>query len=568
MDILIADDDAATMDFIADIIEDNGDTVMGKAKNGEEAVQLFSSLSSPPDLIILDVHMPVMDGLASATLILATCRKKPSHPYIPILFLTGSSDEKILEQCFILGDDVMQKPISYTLTRAKINSLKRHLHTLRELQHKQRELEKYKSLQEEEFSLARDIFEHFMSMSNATSGNLRFHSSPSSTFNGDIVLCARSPMDSLYVLVGDLTGHGLPAAIAAIPITKIFFTMANKGISISKMAQEINQNLSHLLPDNIFCAAFLMEMSVDGKKLHLWSGGMPPIMITDSEGVLQQVIASNHMPLGSQRPEEFENNIQTLPLQPGSRLYFYTDGLTEAEDAAGHPFGESGLKNIFSQAHPDSFERILQEVQKFTSHAQQDDITLVEITAKELEWPTPSETLYLKQTAEKLRVALPWEIHMCVSGRDFQRGDPVSQLIQFLNNAIGIDIHQDALSTILTELYSNALEHGLMKLDSRLKSDEDGFVQYYLDRSEGLLKLQQETEYVDIKVSLNPHEPEPRITLSITDSGEGFDVENTKTSTENDLYGRGQKLIHLLCRQLQYSNGGRTATATYHLLQN
>jgi len=418
----------------------------------------------------------------------------------------------------------------------------------------------------EEYALAQDIFEHFMRMNNTSCGNLRFHTSPTSTFNGDIFLCARSPMDTLYLFIGDLTGHGLPAAVAAVPINKIFFAMAAKGIAISSIVREINQTLHHLLPDNIFCAGLIMEMSTDGTQVKFWSGGMPSLMVTDPNNRLCDVIPSAHMPLGSQASGEFENNIQILQLVPGSHLYLFTDGIIELEDKNGFHFGEDNIKQILSTPDCHHFEKIINTVSQFTATGQHDDITLLEVKSKPLQWPTPNREECIRQRAEKIKYALPWEISMRVSGNNFQRGDPASQLINFLSSATGLDLHQDTLSMILTELYSNALEHGLMNLDSRLKNSEEGFVQYYISRSEGIRKICAEDQFVDIHIKFEPDHNNPVITIRVTDSGNGFDPGSVKNSDENDLHGRGQKLLHTLCDQLVYSNGGRTATATYQLL--
>ena len=420
---------------------------------------------------------------------------------------------------------------------------------------------------EAEHALARDIFEHFMRMNNTSSGNVRYHTSPTTTYNGDIFLCARSPMDSLYLFIGDLTGHGLPAAVASVPINKIFFTMASKGIAISSIAKEINQTLYHLLPDNIFCAGCLLEMSLDGKQIKLWSGGMPAIIVTDPNGKRQSMIRSMHMPLGSQTPAEFESNIQTLQMEHGKRLYLFTDGITDLQKKNSQLFGEESMRRILSHKNEHHFDQIVQEVDQFKVAYQHDDITLVELKAQPLQWPTSNREEWFKQRSEKLKHALPWEISMHVSGHDFQRGDPASQIINFLSNATGLDMHQDTLSIILTELYSNAIEHGLMRLDSSLKSSEEGFVKYYLSRSEGIRKISSQDDYVDIHVKFDPDRINPVITIRVTDSGNGFDPDSVRLSDENDLYGRGQKLLHSLCRDLVYSHGGRTATATYELLR-
>ena len=570
MRFLIADDDASTRIFLRMIIEENGDEVI-EAESGEDAVNCFQRQADIPDIIIMDVVMPGCGGLHAARQIrnLLKSTRSKQDIYIPIIFLTGTTSEAMLTECLAVGDDVMQKPISAAIAEAKIRSLKRHVRTFDELLKQRQALEKNQQIIDKEHELARNIFSHFMKMNNLGSGNLRIHTSPTSTFNGDIVLCARSPMDSLYVFVGDLTGHGLPAAIAAIPINKIFFAMACKGIAISAIAREINNTLHELLPENIFCAAHLLEMRADGRQVKIWSGGMPSILVSDRHGMYKQKIPCLHMPLGSQAAHEFESSIDTVALTTGDKLYLYTDGVTESCDADGNLLGDNGLRQLFSRDdQADRFQQILNLVEHIAvNREEQDDVTLVEISAVPLAWGGETSKDFQLRKTEELQAAMPWTITMHLTGRDFQRGDPSSQIIQFLSQATGVDIHQDILSTVLTELYSNALEHGLLKLDSNLKASDDGFVEYYLNRSEGITRLDAERDSIDIEVRFIPDKLNPRIIIAITDSGEGFEMQTLPAADEDELHGRGQKLLRSLCDNLVYSNGGRTATATYQLLK-
>ena len=73
-----------------------------------------------------------------------------------------------------------------------------------------------------------------------------------SIFNGDLLLATRTPSGSMYVMLGDFTGHGLPAAIGAIPVAEVFYGMANKGFSIAAIVAETNRKLRAILPTEVF----------------------------------------------------------------------------------------------------------------------------------------------------------------------------------------------------------------------------------------------------------------------------------------------------------------------------
>jgi hypothetical protein len=76
-------------------------------------------------------------------------------------------------------------------------------------------------------------------------------------FSGDVLLAAPTLSGGLQVMLGDFTGHGLPAAIGAIPVSDIFYAMTAKGFSIGDIVAELNQKLRTILPTGLFCAACL-----------------------------------------------------------------------------------------------------------------------------------------------------------------------------------------------------------------------------------------------------------------------------------------------------------------------
>lgn len=92
--ILLADDEALIRMDLREMLLDAGYEVLGEASNGEEAVRLARSLK--PDFVIMDVKMPVMDGLAAAQIISA-------DNIAPILLLTAYSQQDIVQEAAAAG---------------------------------------------------------------------------------------------------------------------------------------------------------------------------------------------------------------------------------------------------------------------------------------------------------------------------------------------------------------------------------------------------------------------------------------------------------------------------------
>src|SRR5690606_20935430 len=113
---------------------------------------------------------------------------------------------------------------------------------------------------------------------------------------------------------------------------------------------------------------------------------------------------------------------------------------------------------------------LIDDIRRFTgANSQSDDITLLEITCQPVEL-----THAVAITPAIGKPTLPWQISMKLAARDLRQGSPVSQLIDMLGTTPELERHKDYLHTILTELFSNALEHGVLGMTSELKETEHG----------------------------------------------------------------------------------------------
>jgi Response regulators consisting of a CheY-like receiver domain and a winged-helix DNA-binding domain len=102
----VVDDDFQLCEFLSDLLESDGFEVL-KAWNGEEALRLVETIT--PDLVLLDIHMPHLDGIQTC----AELRKRPKTAHTPILMLTAVIEEESIEQAFVAGaTDYMAKPPS------------------------------------------------------------------------------------------------------------------------------------------------------------------------------------------------------------------------------------------------------------------------------------------------------------------------------------------------------------------------------------------------------------------------------------------------------------------------
>ncbi|MEZ5505221.1 MAG: fused response regulator/phosphatase [Gammaproteobacteria bacterium] len=551
MHILVVDDTEANRKLLAWILEDEGHSV-SEAKDGRQAVDLF--MSAEYDLVLMDVMMPVMDGLEATKAI----REYLGDKHVPIIFLTALSDDASLAKCLAIGgDDFLSKPINEKILQAKIKAHSRIKELNVQLNRQNQELKRLHLLTVREHEIAKAVFDNALASSQLDCGNIRQYISPAATFNGDLLLVSVSPSGGLYALLADFTGHGLPAAIGAIPLSQTFFDAAQQGASVSSIARALNRVLSRFLPNDMFAAAAIAELNADGNRLSLWMGGMPDALLTHPDGTLREKIISTHMPLGILTDDEFERDPHIFEVRPGERLYLYTDGIPEALNPHGELYGDERLTSHFNPLNTDPFTSLIDDVSQYRGAGGQiDDITLLELTCRPVDISHEENA----EVAPNCHLH-PWRIDMQLDASNLRNGSPVSQLIDMLGTSPALERHKDYLHTIITELFSNALEHGVLELSSDLKKTEDGYLEYYEQREQRLQTLEQ--GYVNIRLGLECEGNKGRLSINIEDSGKGFDIEQRQPSEDDDAFGRGIPLLETLCTSITYSNGGTNVSVEY-----
>ncbi len=131
MKVLVADDSPTNLMIVQKYIETAGYTVI-PVEDGLQAVKTFKEVD--PDLVLLDVMMPNMDGFEAATRIRAFCEKKGK--WIPIIFLTAmNQDEDLVKGIECGGDDYLTKPISRIVLNAKLKAMERIANMRQELEY-------------------------------------------------------------------------------------------------------------------------------------------------------------------------------------------------------------------------------------------------------------------------------------------------------------------------------------------------------------------------------------------------------------------------------------------------
>lgn len=528
-----------------------------EAENGAQAVELFER--ERPDLVLMDVMMPVMDGYAATRAIKA----QSGDRFVPVLFLTALSDEGSLAECVACGgDDFLVKPYNRTLLKAKIRALERNraLHALAKTQNIQLAAHNERLRLEQE--IAEETFNKLLASVQLDAPNIRYLVSPVAITNGDLLLATRTPEGRQRVLVGDFTGHGLAAALGAMPVSDAFLSMTRDGVPLERVVVELNAKLRAHFPTGLFLAACLLEVDELAGKLAVWNGGMPDVLVArDTQGISLR-LRSRHLPLGVAGDSMFEAGAEVVDVRPGDRVLAYTDGVLEARNPDGKMFGEEGFTACVTCDMPEDgwFEALRERLAAFRgSAAQADDLTLIELEVGECSPVRDSgaRPVGIRASDGQFSVRYRWTPEV-LRGADYLR--TVDALLAALPN---VDAHRSVLCTVVGELLANAVDHGLLRLDPELKRTARGFERFYELREHRLAELGSGWIQLDLNVEYRARGGTVRV--EVEDSGSGFDVASHPIEGEDTrtFGGRGIALVRSLCTQLNYSSCGRRATAVF-----
>ncbi|MCU7555206.1 fused response regulator/phosphatase [Alteromonas sp. ASW11-19] len=543
MRILVVDDESINRTLLVNMLEQEGYRDCMSAESGEQALRLAKE--NPPDLVLLDVMMPGLNGYEVAPKL----KMMAEGGYLPVIFITSLDDKRSIIRCLeVGGDDFMLKPFDRHILAAKIRAHDRIRTLSKRIDEQNQQLRVHQQKVEREHAIVEHIFGNAIVNKPEIQAYFDVVVAPATDFNGDVFLCERSPKGGLYFLLGDFTGHGLASAIGALPVTRAFQTMSSKGLAVSEMAFTLNQTLYSLLPADMFFAASIVEISESGKRFTIWNGGLPALVLKNRSGRQIRRFVSRHMALGVLQEHEFDSHCDVFEAEEGDQLMAYSDGIIEITDNQGNQLNEEGVAAWFTQAPDVSAHTLYSQARDYLQgRAPDDDMTLA---------------IYRCQSLDGLRhsanvSALPFAISCTLSAEDLKADNVVAPMLEMVNSQQGLGRLRSDLFTVLTEMLSNAVEHGLLELDSTLKNSPDGFVKYYALRESRLAELQDGE--VQISIAFCPQQQ--TLSLCVDDTGNGFEVDAVRKNQQDDAYGRGLLLIDALCDRVWHENNGRKTCA-------
>ncbi|MGV6851647.1 MAG: SpoIIE family protein phosphatase [bacterium] len=504
-------------------------------------------------------------------------RQQIDYHHLPVVAVCKHLKTSHIQQFFELGvDDILPYPIETETLGVKMHAIYNSI----KLQHREHERQKQLSVLVEqnktEQEIARGIFLQAVNRASVEFPDVAHIEIPAETFSGDLILTSPRKGGGLNVLLGDFTGHGLSAAIGALPVSDIFRAMSFHGAGILEIVRELNFRLHELLPTQMFMAGSVLCFSADMKTVAVWNGGMPHLMVSDGEsGEIRRAIEPRHLPLGIIADFDSEQYYEVIPLTPNDRIIAFSDGLQEACNQDNVMFGmERVMESLETNNHlnpQQTLQALKQSALDFCGQTKlQDDISIVAVQCTE-KLIDAIQNYTFDERIEKTRQQAKDSVQhftLEIRGVEFDHLDPVSTLVQQLKNCRGPDADAESLQMIFSELLNNAVDHGLLGLDSALKQSPEGFIEFYELRSQRIKELDHNA-IIHVGIILTPLKDSTyRLEVTVSDSGEGFDVETVMKNalSDDDLgktYGRGIKLLNFMAEKLAFEKGGRKVYLSY-----
>lgn len=543
--ILVVDDDEFLNELFCQFLQAKGfDTC--SAYSVSTAMQMLKT-GCEVDLILLDYQLTDGNGLE----LLSNINGQVLLQHPPVIMISGNENAIFLENCFACGvADYIIKPVNLSLLALKVSALINSVAMQRVISLQNAELERFKREAEREESIAKFTYEYLLRQNSEAINGVSLWLKSSSSFSGDIALAKVSPSGDLYFLLADATGHGLSAAITIMPVVSIFNSMVAKGFHIQPIVTEINKKLIRDTPQDRFVAAILIQMHQERKEIDVWNGGMPTAYWVHQGEVLQS-FRSQHMALGILEEDMFDANVITCDFPGQGTIIAYSDGLIEEVNEAGNSFSSARVAELVKTNTGDLQSVLIKALRDYTGREQyKDDVSICMLEP---------ETIFAS-CGQQLRDSIghgfvqedigdfSWSVK--ISGRKIATCEIPPLCNKFLQY-LGINqVFCQIIFLVVSEMVSNAIDHGILKLDSSLKEVEDGFNQYFNEREKLLAQL-TDTDFIELQLAWSANSAVPHLEVSVFDSGSGYNYQERIAGGDSLLFGRGLQLIRNLAQQVE-----------------
>jgi len=369
MKILIAEDERITRRSLQRQLESWGHEVVA-TEDGAQAWDQFQQ--HPFDLVVTDWDMPHVDGQKLVKLI----RGVDQSSYVYLIMLTARSEKDDLVAGMEAGaDDFLAKPFDRNELRVRLNAGERIILLERKLSAQNQDLAQANDRMKYDLDAAAKIQQDLLpkELPDTPRVNFAWHYEPCDELGGDIlnVLQLNGHCIAMYLL--DVSGHGVPAALLSVTLSKVLTTrdpassiliaeVAKAGITEVSAPGEVAARLNHQFPmttqnNKYFTMAYAVFDTETCLLRYVLAGQPAPILARAGE--IPKMLTGSGFPIGIVENADFDD--YSIQLEPGDRLYFYSDGITEAKNGQKAMLETEGLIQLIEETRAGSLEENVSE---------------------------------------------------------------------------------------------------------------------------------------------------------------------------------------------------------------
>jgi sigma-B regulation protein RsbU (phosphoserine phosphatase) len=383
--LLVVDDNEMNRDMLSRRLSRRKHIVM-TAENGQEALDLIEKESF--DVILLDVMMPGISGIE----VLKTLRKSYSAADLPIIMATAKSESEDIVEALKLGaNDYVTKPLNFPVVLARVStqlSLKKSQDALKSA-HDRMKCDLDAAAQIQQTLLPYNLPE-------MDSIAIAWKFCPCDELAGDFLNIFQLTENEVGIYIVDVMGHGVPAALLSFSVSRnlsplagpdsIVFNSGDKPGPVSPV--EVLTKLNTLYPfqmneDRFFTMLYGVLDMRDGQFRYASAGHHGPLIVSSDQSA--QEISGKGFPIGIVDEPDYEET--KITLNPGDRMYLYSDGFIEERNQAGEMFDiekfQESVKSNYSLTLDKSIENTLNAIVSWHgSEHLSDDLSVIGIEMK------------------------------------------------------------------------------------------------------------------------------------------------------------------------------------------
>src|SRR5512138_1542753 len=327
--VLLVDDAKANLDILVEGLK--AEHKLSLALNGEMALQVAAR--TPPDLVLLDIMMPGMDGYE----VCRRMRQMPETAEVPIMFLSSLEEVQNKTRGFEVGaNDYLTKPFEMLEVKARVRSL------LKAKAYSDAVKEQIAS----ELRVAREIqmgmLPHdFAPFERGYGVEFGAVLEPAREVGGDLYgVCDAGP-ERLVVFLGDVSGKGIPASMFMVRAISLARLLAREITEPERILARLNDELSADNPSGMFVTFLCAVYEPGPRRLALANAGHCRPVLLPASGQPRWAVKNLGTALGFESGLEFERT--EITLGPSDALILYSDGVSEAFNPQDECYGNDRL---------------------------------------------------------------------------------------------------------------------------------------------------------------------------------------------------------------------------------